>query len=281
MTSKNKAILCIILSAFFFALMSFFVRLSGDVPTVQKSFFRNAIAALCALPIFLKKHQTFNIGKDRLTTLFFRSLCGTLGLLLNYYSIDHMNLSDANMLNKLSPFFAILASIFILSEIPKKTDWAAVVIAFAGALLILKPSFNMQFFYGMTAAVGGLFTGIAYTLVRKLGTDGVDSSVIILGFSTFSCLFALPPSFFYGFHMTMTQLGILVLAGVSAAAAQFAITTAYTLAPAKNISVFEYTQIIFAALLGMAFLGQLPDALSFLGYAIIIASAVLKQKFSD
>jgi drug/metabolite transporter (DMT)-like permease len=68
----------------------------------------------------------------------------------------------------------------------------------------------------------------------------------------------------------------LILAGVSASLGQFAITTAYKYAPAKEISVFDYTQVIFAALLGLIFLGEVPVLYSLLGYTIIIGIAVLR-----
>ena len=80
--------------------------------------------------------------------------------------------------------------------------------------------------------------------------------------------------------MTSWQLIFLLLAGISAAGGQFCITKAYTKAPAKEISVFDYTQVIFAALLGLVFLGQLPDILSIIGYAVIIGSAVFKWAYT-
>lgn len=80
--------------------------------------------------------------------------------------------------------------------------------------------------------------------------------------------------------MSMTQFVCLMLAGVCAAGGQICITTAYTKAPAKEISVFDYTQIIFAALLGILFLDQIPDALSVAGYIVIIGTAIFKWQYN-
>ena len=66
------------------------------------------------------------------------------------------------------------------------------------------------------------------------------------------------------------------MAGVSASLGQFSITTAYKYAPAKEISVFDYTQVVFAAILGIIFLGEIPSILSIAGYAIIIGVAVFR-----
>ncbi|MCR5310672.1 MAG: EamA family transporter, partial [Lachnospiraceae bacterium] len=78
--------------------------------------------------------------------------------------------------------------------------------------------------------------------------------------------------------MTGRQWLMLGLAGTAAALGQFSITTAYKFAPAKNISVFDYTQVIFAAILGFIFLGELPTVYSFIGYAIIIGVAVVRWR---
>src|SRR5699024_4770935 len=116
MKSKNKAILYILCSVFFFALMNTFVKLSGYIPSIQKSFFRNFVALLFALFIIIRDKKDFKIQKRNLPFLFIRSFMGTIGILCNFYAVDHLLLSDASMLNKLSPFFAILFSYLFLKE---------------------------------------------------------------------------------------------------------------------------------------------------------------------
>lgn len=266
----------ILLAGFFFAGMTFFVRLSGDLPTMQKAFFRNAVAALFAIIMLLRTEEKFHIHAGCARDLFMRSLCGTLGLICNFYAIDKLPISDANMLNKLSPFFAIIMSTFLLKERASKAEWGFVIAAFTGSLLVIKPSFSVQFVYAMIGMLGGLGAGIAYTYVRRLGMRGERGPVIVMCFSLFSCLVTLPFVLLNYRPMTSGQLLCLLLAGVCATGGQFSITAAYTFAPAKEISVFDYSQVVFAALLGYLFLGQLADGLSYLGYLIIIATAVAK-----
>ena len=74
--------------------------------------------------------------------------------------------------------------------------------------------------------------------------------------------------------MTGRQLLILLLAGLSAAGGQFSITAAYSYAPAREISVYDYSQILFSAGLGYFAFGQIPDWMSWLGYLIICSMAV-------
>ncbi len=276
---RDQGILCIIGAAFFFALMNLFIRLSGDLPTMQKCFFRNAVAAVLAVSVIIKNGGKFRPGKGNMKYLFMRAFCGTAGLICNFYAIDRLNISDASILNKLSPFFAILFSIPILGEKADKVEWAIVLSAFAGAMFVVKPSFGAESFPAVVGLIGGLGAGIAYVYVRKLGQRSEQGSLIVLFFSLFSCAVSLPFIIFGYAPMTAQQFMFLVLTGCSAAGGQFCITAAYTKAPAKEISVYDYSQVIFAAALGALFLGQLPDHLSFIGYAIIITAAIVRRQY--
>lgn len=281
MSKKTQGILCILSASFFFALMNLFVRLAGDLPTVQKSFFRNLVAAIVAFVMLIKSKERTPLKKEHIGALLLRSIAGTLGILCNFYAVDHMNISDASMLNKLSPFFATIFSIFILKEVASRFDWAMLALAFGGALLVAKPTFSMESFPALVGLLGGLGAGIAYTYVRKLGTHGVKGPVIVFFFSAFSCIVTLPYLLFHFEPMSGAQWSILLLAGCAAAGGQISITAAYTKAPAREISVFDYSQIVFAAILGFFILGQIPDVLSVLGYIIIITAAVIKWSVTN
>ncbi len=243
---------------------------------MQKAFFRNAVAAVVASIILARSEGGFTVQKTSWPSLFMRASCGCIGIFCNFYAIDKINIADANMLNKLSPFFAIIFSVFLLKEKANKVEWTAVVIAFMGALLIVKPSFQIRFVYGLIGALGGLGAGVAYTFVRKLGKQGERGPVIVMFFSTFSTLVFLPYMIFFYHPMTVWQTVCLLLTGVCATGGQLCITKAYTKAPAKEISVFDYSQILFAAVLGILFLHEVPDLYSVLGYIVIIGVAVWK-----
>lgn len=275
MTQKNKGICCILLSSFSFALMNLFVRLSGDLPSVQKSFFRNFVAMLFALFLLLRERPEVRLDAPAKKYLLLRSLFGTVGILCNFYAVDHLVLADASMLNKMSPFFAILFGILILKEKIDLFQGLSVVVAFLGALCVIKPTgANLSAFPAFIGLLGGLGAGIAYTYVRALGTRGVKGPFIVFFFSAFSCAVTLPYLLLRYHPMSAAQLGILLLAGLAAAGGQFSITAAYTYAPARDISVYDYSQILFSALLGFLIFGQVSDALSCLGYLIITATAV-------
>ncbi len=271
-----KGILFIVASAFCFSLMSLFVRLAGDIPTFQKAFFRNAVAALLGAAMLLKSGD-LTWKKGSFPALLGRSIAGTVGIICNFYAIDRMNISDASILNKLAPFASILFSIWVLGEKPSWKDLLLVGVAFIGALFVVKPSFELsKSLPALLGVIGGLAAGLAYTFVRKLGMKGERTAVIVFFFSVFSCLSMLPMVILDYLPMTLPQTGFLLLAGVAAGGAQITVTKAYTFAPAKEVSVYDYSQVLFTALWGMLFLSQIPDWVSLVGYAVIIGAAVVK-----
>ncbi len=275
---RNKTVLgavYIIISAFFFALMGLFVQLAGDLPSFQKSFFRNAVAAVIAFIMLLREGKGFMCHKDTLSSLILRSVFGTVGVLCNFYAIDHMVLADALMLNKLSPFFAIIFSAVLLKEKVKPFQILMVMLAFIGSLFIIKPTPELLNPASILGLTGGICAGAAYTMVRKASQLGERKTYIVFFFSAFSTVILLPFVFLTYVEMTFVQVLYLLLAGICAALGQFTITTAYSYAPANEISLYDYTQIIFSTLMSLVIFNVLPDAYSFLGYFIIISATVI------
>lgn len=280
MNRKTKGILLIIGAAIGFAGLNLFVKLSGDLPTFQKVFFRNLIAFIFSSVIVLRDKSTLSSVKGHVGGLLLRCFFGLSGVVCNFYAVDNMtDLADASLLNKLSPFFAIIFSIFILKEKVSKTEWAFVFVAFIGSLFVIKPSLTPEIIPGAVGLVGGMCAGLAYTIIRKLTSVGVNGSAIVFGFSGFSCVVILPLFIVNYQSMSTMQLIYLILAGCSATLGQFCITYAYKFAPAKEISVFDYTQIVFSCILGLLFFGTLPDVYSFIGYVIIVVVAVMRWRY--
>lgn len=278
--SKRKGIACLIFSAFSFALMGMFVHLAdlygGEINVVQKSFFRNIIAFLIAGSFFFRHKGPVRFPVKGIPLLFARAIFGTLGIFGNFYALGHIPIGNAAMLNKLSPFFAIVFSWILVGEkmTPKQT--LAVVGAFIGSLFVVKPTPAITDILPELAGLGsGISAGVAYACVRKLGIMKMDPRIIILFFSGFSSLIAVPFMVASFDPMTATQVLILFGAGAAAAGGQFGITAAYRLAPPKEIAVYDYTNILFAALLGFFIFDQKADLYSWIGFAIILAMALL------
>lgn len=280
MTNKQKGILFILISAFSFALMNLFVQLAGDINPIQKSFFRNLISFLFAASVLLKDRD-FSFRKENLKYLVLRSTLGTIGILCNYYALSHLLLSDASMLNKLSPFVVLICSYFFLKEKINGVQIASIILAFIGSLFIIRPGFSMSATIpALVGLLGAIAAGSAYTTVRFLGLRGERGPFIVFFFSAFSCVAVLPYIVLNYEPMTGKQLIMLLLAGLAASGGQFGVTYAYKYAPARDISIYDYTQVIFAAILGFIAFGQLPDGMSLIGYGIICGVSVLMYLYN-
>lgn len=129
-------------------------------------------------------------------------------------------------------------------------------------------------FPAAVGALGGMSAGLAYTFVRSLGRKGENSFRIIFFFSAFSCLVCIPFMVMNFEPFTFKSFIFLILSGVSASLGQFGITKAYLCAPAKEISVYDYTQVLFAAVFGFFLFNQVPDLLSILGYILICGAGI-------
>ena len=273
-----KGIFCIIIAGFGFALMSLFVKLSGDLPSMQKGFFRNIIAVFISSIPLIKHWKVINIPRNNTgwLVLISRSVFGTIGLVLNFYAISHISLADSSIIQKLSPFIIIILSYIFFKEEMTKFQVFAIIIAFIGITLIIKPSGNNIISMGALAALlGALCAGIAYTCVRYLGTHNISGEFIIFFFSSLSSLMLLPYLILDYRTMTYYQLSMLLLAGISATIGQYGVTFAYKFAAAKNISVFDYSQVLFSGIFGYMFFGEFPDFQSLIGYVIVISVGIV------
>ncbi|MEX6586575.1 DMT family transporter [Paraclostridium bifermentans] len=272
LSDRNKGIVFIILSAFGFAMMSAFIKLSGDLPSIQKTFFRNLVSCIIAFSLILKYKESAFGSKENRKILILRSIFGTLGIILNFYAIDRLVLSDANMLNKLSPFFVIIFSAIFLKEKIKSNQAIAVIIAFIGALFIIKPTLNFAIIPYVAGILGAIFAAAAYTCLRVLGGKEKFYTVVFF-FSLFSTVSIFPFAIMAYKSMTIMQFVYLVLGGVFASIGQFGVTLAYKYAPAKEISIFDYSNIIFSAIISIVVFNVIPDKYSFIGYIIIFSAS--------
>ncbi|AKS67689.1 membrane protein [Staphylococcus schleiferi] len=272
MNSKMKGIVAILISAIGFSFMAVFFRLAGDLPVFQKSLARNFVAMFIPLFFIIKFKQPFFGKLSSQPLLITRSILGLTGVLLNIYAIDHMVLSDADILMKLNPFWTILLSLIFLKEYIQKYQITAMLVAIVGMLFVVKPEFSSEILPALTGLLSGIFAASAYTAVRALSTREAPYTIVFY-FSFFSVIALLPFVIFTYEPMSRIQIIYLVLAGLSAAVGQIGITVAYSYAPAKDISIFTYASIIFTALIGFVLFKEAPDFYAVIGYIIILGAS--------
>lgn len=277
MENKFKGTLYMCISALGMALMAACVKMvGGEISTFQKLFFRNVVTAIIVLVSVSRarvsvKPKSFRSFKY--TVL--RSLVGLSGAVCYFYAISNLPLADSTMLNKLSPFFVMVFACMFLKEKFQKAQIIPIALVFLGAVLVIKPTFNMGVVPALIGFTSAVFAGGAYTLVRYLRTME-EPNTIVFWFAVISFVFMFPPMMATGFVVPdMKQFIFLLGGGVFASVGQVALSYAYKYAPANEISIYQYLSILFSALIGLVVLGEIPDTYSILGGVFIMGAALI------
>jgi drug/metabolite transporter (DMT)-like permease len=274
MESKRKAVILMLISSLAFAGSAAAVKLSGDLPVFEKVFFRNILAVLIAYVTIMRKGDRLWGEKKNRAVLFFRSLLGVMGMALYFYAIRHLYLADSAILHKLFPFFVTIFAAVFLKEKLTKIQVPGMIIAFLASMLIIKPQFDYRILPALAGFGTALLSGATYTMVRYLRNK--ESPATIVFFFSFTSLILLTPFLLLDFAMPNREQWIyLLMIGVFAAAGQFSLTYAYRYGKASEIAVYNYVNILFAALLGFLIWQEIPDILSIIGGIIIIGISII------
>lgn len=253
----------------------------GDVGAMQKVCFRSAFIAVVTAIMMKAKGQSFRIKRNCIKEHFFRSLFGMLGVLGNYYALTHMIISDATMIMEMSPFFVILFCALILKEKADAKQYGFVLLALVGEAFVVKPSAAIFSTPATLIVLGAsICAGFAYTYVRALNLKGESGPIIVFVSSVFSFLTCLPSFIINPVHLSFRQILLLSLMASFACIGQFTVTAAYHYAPSSEISIFDYSQVLFTAVYGWIFYRQVASGSSYIGYVIIITAAVLMYLYN-
>lgn len=274
-----RAIAWMVLSGLSFALMGAMVKFAGDIALPAKVFFRNLVTLAVAWAVLARSGSSPLAPSAHWPRLLGRSVCGLLGVTLYFHAIGHLHLADASLLNKTSPFFVSVFAVVFLRERFARGLAPALLVAFVGAVLVIKPRFDYAMLPALAGLGSGMFAGMAYTFVRSLkGRE--NPSRIVLVFSAVSCLATAP--FLVADPPSPSAAGwaALVGTGVFAAGGQYGLTYAYHHARASRISLFTFLHVLFALVVGFVFWGERPDAASLLGGTLIVGAAVAAHRIT-
>jgi len=267
----------IILSGLSFSLVAVMVRLAGDVPIYEKVFFRSVVMLGAMSTVAVRNRENPFARSPRLPLLLLRGVFGTTAMFLYFFAIERLTIADATVLNKLSPFFVAMFAVLFLREKLSKYIVPVLVVAFAGAALIIKPQLNLEALPAMGGLVSAAASGAAYTVVRFLRGDEPPYRIVFY-FSLVSVVVALPPMLVNFVRPEGLQWLYLLGGGVFATTGQIALTLGYHQAPATRVSIYVYAHVLFAFLWGLALWGEMPDALSIVGTVLIILAAVYNYR---
>ena len=275
-----------LISALLFAAMSALVRQLGDVaPVGQMVFFRSAFAILPVVVIYALRGELMTaVRTGRPLGQLGRGMLSVCGMFTNFSALTRLPLADATAISFASPLITVALARIILKERVRIYRWSAVLVGFAGVIVMLIPHFDIGHYAATgaaaTAAVGSLlamasaFCNAGTVIQTRRLTQSETTSSIVFYFSLV-CAIAGALTLPFAWHSpTPAELTKLVMLGILGGVAHIFLTESYRHASASVVAPFDYSSMIWALLLGYWLFGELPDALVYLG-ATIVAGAGL------
>lgn len=278
--TKNLGPIYIVASSFFFALMAVFIRYSQEMAIFEQVVFRNLVISVLMFLLVVKEKRVHEMKvRDGKKEIFLRSLFGFIGMVCNFYAVKHLNIADATAIAKISPFFIMIFAALMLGEELEKHSILAILFSIVGMFMVVKPKFDGSMVPSLVALAGALSAAMAMIMLSSVGKK-VRGEIIILYFGIFSTIACLP--FLVGNFIIPKgkDLANLLMIGVSAGFGQLFLTMGYKLGKASEISVYNFSQIIFSILMGYFLFNERTDFISLVGMAIIILSAYYNYKRS-
>jgi drug/metabolite transporter (DMT)-like permease len=267
-------------AALMFAALGALVRLaSSTLPNEIIVFFRNIFALLFLMPILLHRRTGVPLRPPRsmVPLHLFRAATGLSAMYCYFYSLAHMKLAEAVLLSYTSPLFIPIIAFLWLREPMDRRVVRAVLVGFAGVLLILKPGMGIFQPVSLIALLAAVLASLAMVSIRRMSFSEPPGRIVFY-YTLFSTLIsALPLSWAWQTPGRPAFL-VLLLVGVVAVAAQIFMTRGYSLAPASVVVPFIYAAVIFAALIGWVFWGESLDALTGAGAILICSAGVIAAR---
>lgn len=270
---ETKAIILTVLACFFFAAMASLVRhLSVDFSTSEILLFRNTMSLLLIIPcIVMVDPKLFKTSKWKLYS--YRGMNGFVSMLFWFSALSMVPLGDAVASSFLTPIFTTIIAMIFLKEKIGYHRILAILIGIGGMMLILKPTVQgipLGYIYAVIAA--GLWA-ISNILVKTMTKTEHPLTIVF-----YMVLFMTPLSFIGGFSdfkmPTSEQWMWFLLLGFVANGAQLTISYAYRLAEVTLLMPFDFTRLIFTALISYFAFGEILDPYTFIGAIIIMVSSV-------
>lgn len=275
---ERSGVVHMVHAALWFAVMSTLVKLASErLPTMQIVFARGVVTlGLAAASLAHGRRSPFG---GRTGLLFLRGLIGSCALVCFYAAVVHLPLAEATVVHQTAPLWTALLAAWLLHERLRPRIVVALLGAFAGVLMIARPSWlfgggpaaPLPWEFAFVALLGAMLSAIAYVTVRRLGRTE-DPLVVVFWFPLvtvpMTAPFALPQWTWPTWQEWLLLLGI----GASTQIAQVELTRGLAKEAAGRATAVGYLQVAFATLFGAVVFGALPDAWSWAGMATIVVS---------
>ena len=270
-----SGILCRIGSGFSFATMGALLKLASEqgLNAPELVFYRSLFSLPVVLFWVLRRESLAALRPNRPLAHVWRSGLGLLSMGLTFQALILLPLADATAINFTAPIFATILSFLILKEHVGAHRWAAVVIGFAGVLIVARPGSSSLPLLGLCIALLGAVgqAGVTTTLRRLQRSENVAAIVFWFAVAGVVVGGAFMPLFG---QLHGPEAIMLVLAGGLAGGIGQLLMTSSLRAPVSVVSPFDYLQIVAATAYGWLLFSDVPSGYTLGGAALIAASGI-------
>ena len=283
--AERRGVRHMLASALAFSLMSLFVKLAGERLPTSEIVLARSLASLALSWILLRRKRMSPWGQDR-RMLLLRGLLGFFALASFYTAVRELPLAEATLLHFLNPIATAVFAALFLGERAGPLTAAGLLLGLAGTALVAQPA---QWFgveaealelsrLGVLAGLSGaLFSGAAYTVVRRL-VRREDPLVVVFYFPLVAVPAVLPFVVEVAVWPTPLEWLWLALVGLCTQVGQVELTRGLRLLPAGRAMAISYLQVPFAALWGFACFGDLPTAWTLAGALLVVLGYALAAR---
>lgn len=259
-----------------FALMSVFVKIAAPhFATAELVFWRALMQMIVAYAML--RHAGASVRTNRLGMHVHRGVAGFVSLFMFFYALTALPVATAMTLNYSSPLFLVILLAWLGREKPGAMLVGAVLVGFAGIVLLLRPTFAAdQWWPGLVGLVSGAVSAVAYWNVRELVRADEPEARVVFYFGLFALLGALVWMAPQPWHAP-TDGTWWMLAGVGGLGAlgQLAMTRAYGHGSTLVAGALSYSGIVFSSIIGIAWFGDFLSWPAWIGIALIVAAGIL------
>ncbi|MFZ9027884.1 MAG: DMT family transporter [Crocinitomicaceae bacterium] len=294
----SKGVLYMILSGLCFIIVNFFVKLLGAQNSIEfaeglqkypahELVLARSVVSLAISFVVIKQKKLPLFGNNK-TWLIIRGVAGTIALTIFFYTLHHLPLALAAVIQYLAPIFTVFFAILLLGEKVKVLQWLFIGISFSGVGLITISKLygidlgeNISLEWLILGIIAAVFSGVAYVSIMKLRTTDAPISIVFY----FPLIAAPTMTIFCLFDFVMPQgieWVILLVIGIFTQFAQILMTKAFHLGKASVIAPVQYLGAIYAYLIGFFMFDESLSWIIDLGIILIIfgvfANAILRNR---
>jgi len=262
-----------VLAALSFAALTSVVReMSSDMHPLELTFFRNLFGLLCMLPWFWRA-GIGAVKTERLKLHAFRSMIGLAAMTFWFFAIAMMPVAEATALSFTAPLFATIGAALFLGETVRARRWAATLIGFIGTLVIVRPvGLDLGLASTLVLAASACMSMAALTVKSLSRTDSPNTIVLFMGL-LMTPLSLIPALFFWTAPAPTDYLWFAAI-GLFATVGQVSMARSFACADISAVLPFDFSRLIFAAILGYIFFAETPDIWTWVGAAIIFSATL-------